>query len=328
MIRAAVYGASGYGGAELLRLLLQHPDVEVAQATSRERGQRLDALHPGLRGLTDLETTTSAPGALDPDLDAIFFALPHGCSAEVMEAVLERCATARVYDLAQDHRTGHETDGWVYGLPELFAREIAGARTVACPGCFATAILFGTAPAIAAGWAPERIIVDAKTGSSGSGNAPGPGTHHPARVSTFKAYKVFQHQHETEITAAWTRLDGHSPLPALHFVPQSSPLVRGIYACCYLVGGRTVGRPDGRELYGAFYASAPFVRLTDEPPNVLDVRGTNNVDLHVAQQDDVTLVIVAIDNLVRGAAGQAVQCMNLGFGLPVDRGLRLPALVV
>lgn len=328
MIRAAVYGASGYGGVELLRLLLRHPDVEVVQATSREPGRRVDAIHPGLRGLTDLGLEASDPAVLRPDLDAIFIALPHGESAEAMPRILDRCPDARVYDLAQDFRTGHEAEGWVYGQPELFRPEIREARRVACPGCFATSIILATAPALARGVRPRRIIVDAKTGSSGSGATAQAGTHHPTRVSTLKAYKVFEHQHEAEIKATWGRVAPRgTPLPALAFVPQSTPLVRGIYACCYLVDPEGVPADHAAPIYREFYAGSPFVRILDEPPNVNAVAGTNNADLHVRTTDGVILVISAIDNLVRGAAGQAVQCMNIGFGLPEDRGLQLAALM-
>lgn len=326
MIRAAVYGASGYGGAELLRLLLQHPDVEVRQVTSREPGRRLDALHPGLRGLTDLALTPSDPDALDPTLDAVFLALPHGESTAAVPRIAARCPNARLYDLAQDFRTGHDAEGWVYGFPELNRDRLASATRVACPGCFATAILLATVPAIACGPAPLRVIVDAKTGSSGSGATPQGGTHHPARAATHRAYKVFAHQHEAEITAVWQALASGGG-PPLSLVPQSTPLVRGIYACCYLMYDNGERSADPVAWYLGFYGSSPFVRVVDEPPNVLDVRGTNNADLLVRQDGPVTLVIAAIDNLVRGAAGQAVQCLNLGFGLPEDRALRIPALV-
>ena len=326
MIRAAVYGASGYGGAELLRLLLLHPDVDVRQATSREAGRRVDAIHPGLRGLTDLVLVDSSPEALEPHLDAVFFALPHGQSAEIAEQVATRCPDARLYDLAQDFRTDAGPEGWAYGLPELFRDRLVGARKVACPGCFATAVLLGTAPALCADPAPKRIIVDAKTASSGSGASPQVGTHHPTRVGTLKAYKVFSHQHEKEIHAAWAGVAPGRLPPPLAFVPQSTPAVRGIYACSYLVYDDA--RPDGlREGYQKFYAGSPFIRVLEEPPNVIDVRGTNNADLYVQDANGVTLVISSVDNLVRGAAGQAVQCLNLGFGLPETRGLKLPALI-
>jgi N-acetyl-gamma-glutamyl-phosphate reductase len=325
VIGAAVYGGTGYGGAELLRLLLQHPDVAVRQVTSREAGRRVDEVHPTLRGLTDLAITPSDPAALDPALDAIFLALPHGESEAVMPRILERCPKARVYDLAQDFRTGYEPAGWVYGQPEFFREDIAGARTVACPGCFATAILLATLPALRGGLAPRRIIVDAKTGSSGAGATPKPLTHHPLRAQTFLAYKVMEHQHEIEIKSAWGRVALERRLPSLTFVPQSAPMVRGIYACCYLVfEDEPPAQP--RQCYEDAYRGSAFVRVVDEPPNVHDVLGTNNADIFVKDDFGVTLVIAAIDNLVRGAAGQAVQSMNLGFGLPEARGLRLPAL--
>lgn len=326
MIRVAVYGASGYGGAELLRLLLGHPDVELVQATSREPGRRVDAVHPHLAGLTDLELVESDPASLDPELDAVFLALPHGASAGVMDAIIARCPKARIYDLAQDFRTGHEAAGWVYGQPEIFREELIAARRVACPGCFATAIGLGTLPALKLGFRPTRIIVDAKTGSSGSGASPKALTHHPIRVGTMKAYKVFRHQHETEVKAAWQKVVGDDPIPALSFVPQSSPLVRGIYACCYLIFDRAEPVGLGSAMQSLF-ADSPFVRVLDEAPNVVNVRGTNRAELHVDDQPGLSLVISSIDNLVRGAAGQAVQCFNLGFGLDESRGLRLAALV-
>ena len=323
MIRAAVYGAGGYVGAELLRLLLQHPDVTVRQATSREPGRRVDAVHPGLRGVCDLVFTPSRADALEPELDAVFLALPHGESTTAVAEIRARCPEARLLDLAQDHRSGHEQAGWVYGLPELAPGALEGAALVACPGCFATAILLATMPAVACGSAPRRVIVDAKTGSSGSGATPGPGTHHPERAATMRAYCVFGHRHEAEILAAWTRASG-AAAPKIALVPQSTPLVRGIYACCYLVYDDVVPA-DLEAFYRRAYAGSPFVRVVDEPPNVLAVRGTNNADLHVRRDGDVAVVIAAIDNLVRGAAGQAVQCLNLSFGLPETRGLLLAA---
>ena len=324
MIRAAIYGVTGYGGAELARLLLGHPEVTLVAATSRDPGRRLDAVHPGLRGLTDLTVTLSDPAALPADLDAVFLALPHGESASLADAIAARCPDARLFDLAQDFRTGAEDRGWVYGLPELFRAQIAEARRVACPGCFATAILLGTAPAVHADLGLRHIIVDAKTGSSGSGASPKTLTHHPVRVETIRAYKVFTHQHERVIKATWQRLAGRRPLPPLSFVPQSTANVRGIYACCYLVQEQP-GAVHVLDLYRRFYDGARFVQVCEEPPNVIDVRGTNNAALYVQEHEGVTLVISAIDNLCRGASGQAVQCLNLACGLPEDHGLRLAA---
>jgi N-acetyl-gamma-glutamyl-phosphate reductase common form len=325
MIKAAVFGGTGYGGAELLRLLLAHPQVELRAVTSREPGRKVASVHRNLRGLTDLAFTASEPALLEPGLDAVFVALPHGESRSLVPQIRERCPDARIYDLAQDFRTGYESEGWVYGLPEMFRDQIAQARTVACPGCFATAILLGTAPAIAAGLEPRRIIVDAKTGSSGSGASPSETTHHPTRVTTFKAYKVLEHQHEIEIKATWGRVTTARSIPALTFVPQSAPLVRGIYACCYLV---FEGEPpvDVGARYRERFAGSRFVRVVDDVPNVRDVAGTNNADVFVRDHFGVTVVIVTIDNLVKGASGQAVQCMNLGFGLAEDAGLKLAGL--
>lgn len=326
MIRACVVGASGYGGRELLRLLAGHPDVDVAQATSRSPGARIDELHPGLRGVVDLALTPTDPAALDPDVDVVFLALPHGQSAPIMAGVQARCPQARIFDLAQDFRTGFEDQGWVYGQPELFREQLRTARYVACPGCFATAIGLATAPALQLAQAPERIIVDAKTGSSGSGASPKALTHHPVRVGTFKAYKVFAHQHEREIKALWQRMSDREGVPTLNFVPQSSPLVRGIYACCYLI--YSAAPPAGlSDHYSALADNSSFVRVVDEPPNVLAVRGTNNVDLYLQHSGGLVLVIAAIDNLVRGAAGQAVQCMNIAFGLAEEAGLKIAAWV-
>jgi N-acetyl-gamma-glutamyl-phosphate reductase len=325
MVKAAIVGGTGYGGAELLRILLAHPGVEVRQVTSREPGRKVADVHRNLRGLTDLAFSASDPAALEPGLDAVFFALPHGESAALANAVAERLPGARLYDLAQDFRTGFEPEGWVYGLPEFAREELRAARKVACPGCFATAILLGTLPALAAGFTPRRIIVDAKTGSSGSGAAPSETTHHPTRVGTFRAYKVFEHQHEREIKAAWGRAAAAKDLPALSFVPQSAPLVRGIYACSYLV---FEGEPPAgvAAAYRRHYEAEPFVRLVKDVPNVRDVAGTNNADVFVRDDFGVTLVISTVDNLVKGAAGQAVQCMNIGFGLAEDTGLRLAGL--
>lgn len=325
MIRVGVYGGTGYGGAELLRLLSMHPEVEVAQVTSRDPGRPVTIVHPALRGLCDdLAFTASEPEALDADLDAVFLALPHGESGKIMDRVIARCPKARIYDLAQDFRTGWEPEGWVYGQPEFFREALRGARKVALPGCFATAILLATLPVLRAGLNPRRIIVDAKTGSSGSGASPKALTHHPIRVSTFKAYKVMSHQHEREIKATWGRVTTSRELPTLTFVPQSTPLVRGIYACCYFIFEE--GLRPARPAYEEAYAGSPFVRLLDSPPNVHDVAGTNNADIFVKDDFGVTVAIAAIDNLVRGAAGQAVQCMNIGFGWDEACGLRLAAL--
>lgn len=325
MKRAAVFGATGYGGLELVRLLSAHPQVDCVQVTSREPGRRLDAVHPQLRGVCDLTLVASAAESLDPNLDMVFLALPHGQSGPIMAGIEARCPRAHIYDLAQDFRTGFEDRGWVYGLPEVFGEAIAKSKKVASPGCFATAINLATLPAMKAGLVPKQLIIDAKTGSSGSGVKAKAVTHHPERVSTFKAYKVFEHQHEREIKAAWSQVSEEQP--HLTFVPQSTPLVRGIYACCYFIfEDASESRQRAFEsAYRDLFKASSFVRVLDSVPNIAHVRGTNNADLYIDHNDNVTLVISAIDNLVRGASGQAVQSMNLGFSWPEDTGLRSAA---
>lgn len=323
MIRVAVYGASGYGGLEACRLLLSHPKVDLVQVTSRSPGRRLDEVHPSLRGLTNLVLSGSEPGELDPNLDAVLLALPHGESKSAVPAIEARCPKARLIDLAQDFRVGAE--GWRYGLADIFRDGLEGAQKVACPGCFATSILLATLPALKAGLRPRQIIADSKTGSSGSGATPAALTHHPIRASTHKAYKVFKHQHEAEIKAAWAAVAPGASLPHFAFVPQSSPLVRGIYSCCYLVFDSPQEAEKVAQATQDAYADSPFVTVLAEPPNVIDVRGTNRAELYVDVSGPTALVIASIDNLVRGAAGQAVQCLNLAFDFAEDEGLRLAA---
>lgn len=299
-IRAAVLGASGTLGGEVTRLLLSHPHVEVAAVGANESaGKSLAEAHPNLRGVSAL-VLQPHEAVLAAKADIVFSALPHGESAKI-----DFPKGAKVVDLAQDFRLE-----WTYGLPELFRDRIRASTRVAAPGCFATAAVLSIAPALKHLAAPP--IVSAATGSSGSGVKPSPKTHHPFRATSYFAYEPFHHRHVPEIRKALGGVE-------LTFQPHSAPMVRGIFATTFLTL-----RPgaNAKALYEAAYGRERFVRLVDDP-NVHWVKGTNFADLAVVQDGDRAVVFTAIDNLLKGGAGQAVQCMNLLCGLPEEAGLML-----
>ena len=311
MIRVGVVGATGYAGAELVRILLGHPRVELAAVASRSRTGRLDAALPALAGFTELEFV--APDAL-PDLDAVLLAVPHGAAAPLLPSL----RAPRIFDLSRDHR---HADGWVYGQVEWNGAQLPDADRIAVPGCFATAIALALAPFAKAGLLAGPARVAAATGSTGSGATPSPTTHHPERFVNLKAYKVLSHQHAPEIT---TFLRTLGPFPHLHFVPLSAPVDRGILATCFLPLQPGV---DAAAVLADAYGDAPGIRLRAGSPELRQVRGTALCDLFATQDGDEAVVLSALDNLGKGAAGQAVQCLNLAFGLPQQLGLRTPALL-
>jgi N-acetyl-gamma-glutamyl-phosphate reductase len=329
----AIIGAAGYTAGELFRLLLQHPHARVTRAvSSSSAGKRVGDVHPNLRGLCDL---VLAAELADPSgLDGVFLCLPHGESMGRIPALLAAHPELRIIDLSADFRLqdaslyplwyGREhvapelLESFVYGLPELHRDALRGAARVANPGCFATAITLALLPLARAGHVSEAAVT-AVTGSSGSGARPSQRTHHPTRAATMRAYRVLGHQHTPEILQALG--DGTASLP---FVPMSGPFVRGIYATCQLPLPAGLDRDGVLELYRGFYADAPFVRLLDAPPELQVVTGSNFCDLHVVAARDRVVALTAIDNLVKGAAGQAVQNLNLAMGWDEDAGLRLP----
>lgn len=287
-ITATILGGSGTLGGELIRILTAHPNVTIAGIAAHESaGKPVEELHPNLRGLV-----AGRFCALDaaPKADVTFMALPHGEARDV---------SGRVIDLSQDHR--HE---WVYGLPELYAPQIREATRVAAPGCFATAAILSLYPARLRLAGPA--FVSAATGSSGSGHKPKDITHHPYRATTFNAYSPFEHRHIAEIVKA-VECD-------FVFQPHSAPMVRGIFSTTFL------NLKDEAPLDYS-YGGARFVRLGETSPNVHWVKNTNFADLQVVQKGTRAVVFCAIDNLLKGGAGQAVQCMNLMFGLPEEAGL-------
>jgi len=313
-LRVAVVGATGYAGAELVRILLHHPSVQLATVVSRSRtGERLDVVHPGLQGLSDLLFTP--PDARDlAGHDAVFLAVPHGTAHDWTER-LDALSCPRIFDLSSDHR---HSEAWVYGQAEWNAAALAGATRVAVPGCFATAISLALAPFVASASLRGPVQCVAATGSTGSGATPKRGTHHPERFVNLKAYKVLRHQHTPEIEAFLSTLGAFG---RLHFVPLSAPLDRGILATVFFELSDVTADPVVQ--LEAAYAAHPLIRVRSASPELRHVRGTGFCDLHVQRDGTQVTVLAAIDNLGKGAAAQAVQCLNLSVGLPTTAGLAL-----
>lgn len=335
-IKTAIFGGSGYGGSELLRILLFHPRAEVVLVTAgAQAGKKVSEVHRNLRGLTDL-VFEPVPGDLSslPDIDVAFFALPHGRAVELVPSLPDG---VRVIDLSGDFRLadadvfqrfyGFEHSSmdlqrdFVYGLTETNREAIAAARRIANPGCFATAALLALYPLVANGLAEGGIVVDAKTGSSGSGAQAAANTHHPERMNSFYAYKPFRHQHVPEIEQHLRKTGGYGG--DLVFMTHSLPTARGIFASCYARTNGELTTGGLREIYEEAYRESFFVRLVDDSPNINWVKMTNFCDIAVHADRDRIAVFAAIDNLVKGAAGQAVQNMNLMFGLDEPAGLLL-----
>lgn len=335
-LKVGIFGGSGYGGAELLRLLLMHPHVEIALVTANEHaGKAVGDVHRNLLGLTDL-TFTTAPKELESlsDLDFVFLSLPHGQAIDLVPGLPQ---SVKAIDLSGDFRlsdravfeqyygrehTAMSAQGeFVYGLTETNREEIKGATRISNPGCFATATLLGLAPLVAAGLINGRVIVDAKTGSSGSGAKPAANTHHPQRMNSFYAYKPFTHQHVPEIEQALRAVGDWTS--ELVFMTHSLPVARGIFASIYVETKNELTEDEARALYRDFYKDSFFVRLTKGSPDINWVKTTNFCDIGIAARGNQLVVFSAIDNLVKGAAGQAIQNMNLMAGLDEKTGLIL-----
>ena len=334
--RVAILGASGYGGSELLRFLLFHPHVEVARITSRQHaGFPVWKVHPHLRNVSELafEDTDAAEAAKGVDL--VFSALPHGAS---QEAVLKLPAGTPVVDLSGDFRLkdarayekayGHEHRGperladFVYGLTEFSRPRLVAARAVANPGCFATGVLLALMPLALEGLLDGPISVIGVTGSSGSGVEPKAGTHHPERAEAFRAYKPLVHQHLPEIVQALA--GAGAPDVSIAFVPHSAPMVRGIHITAVLHPKKAFDGSAARALFARHYKEERFVRLVDQPPDCGVVAGSNFADVYAHADGRALTVLVALDNLVKGMSGQAIQNMNLMLGLPEHEGLSFP----
>jgi N-acetyl-gamma-glutamyl-phosphate reductase len=339
MVRVSIAGASGYTGFELIRLLSRHPEVRIKTITSRgQKGQRLDRVYPALRKHCDLIFEEPDPEILAEQADIVFTALPHQAAMEVVPELLRR--GVRVIDLSADyrfrdpgtyaawyepHKTPELLDEAVYGLPELHRESIRTARLVGNPGCYPTSVILAATPLISSGLIdPHALIADSKSGVTGAGRGASLAVHYCEVNDGFKAYKVAEHRHTPEIEQELSRVAG---VPVtVSFTPHLVPMSRGILSTVYapVNEGVTVSAVDAA--FASFYRNAHFVRLcgSKDLPTTLQVRGSNYCDLgwRVDPRTRRVIVISVIDNLTRGASGQAVCNMNLMCGLPESMGLQ------
>ena len=347
-IRVAVLGASGYIGGEALRLLLGHPEVEVVAVTSPSHaGQSVTRVHPHLTRLTELRFQADLDTAAAAELDAIFLALPHGAAMARVPELLAAGGRGGpqgvgpvLFDLSGDFRLkdpaafeqyygmAQTAPDWAaqaaYGLTEWNGDAIRAARLVACPGCFPTGALLALTPLARAGLLTGPVVIDSKTGSSGSGKEPGEGTHHPTRAADFRAYGLFTHRHRPEIAQELGKWQPSAAPLRVTFTPHSAPMVRGIFTTAYAFPNTALSPSELTALYAEAYADAWFVRLVDSP-RVAVVTHSNFCDITATTDGAGTIIVTsALDNLIKGGAGQAVQNLNLAFGRPESLGLTFP----
>jgi N-acetyl-gamma-glutamyl-phosphate reductase len=338
--KAAVVGGSGYGGGEIIRRLLIHPEIELIRVASIDYvGEPLSAAHPNLEGLSDLQFEDIPPEQAAKGADVVLLGLPHTVSSSFVPRLIDSGAT--IIDLSGDFRlkdvaayerfygTTHPCpellERAVYGLPELNRAALRDAELIASPGCFATATAIAMLPFAKAGLLQGEARTVAATGSSGSGAAPKLGTHHPIRAKNLKTYKPLRHQHVPEIVQ--TLNDAGAQELTLHFAPVSAPLTRGIFTSTFLTLDEAVSEQQIADAYAACFEGEPFVRVpAGRLPEVAAVSGSNYLEVGFAfgdahQGKRTVMAFSAIDNLIKGGAGQAVQSMNAHLGL--DEGLTL-----
>jgi len=319
-IRAGIIGGAGYTGGELIRLLMLHPSSELSFVQSTSNGGKpISHVHTDLLGETDLLFSENH----DHDVDVLFLCGGHDAARKfIMENNLP--ANIVIIDLSQDFRhRDNNTIGdrkFIYGLPELNREEIKTAKSIANPGCFATSIELALLPLAALGYLKGEIHVNATTGSTGAGQALSDTTHFSWRDSNLSVYKAFAHQHIKEITESLTALQAGNSSQIL-FIPQRGNFTRGILASVYL--DSKLDAVELTELYKSYYTSHPFVRISSDEVNIKQVVNTNRCFLHIDKHGDKMLVTSVIDNLLKGASGQAIQNMNLIFGCNQTSGLQL-----
>lgn len=322
MIKAGIIGAAGYTGGELIRLLIHHPEVELVLTQSESQaGKKVSDVHPDLYGVCDL----SFEKDVQKEVDVFFLCKGHGESKQFLEQQSVH-KEVRVIDLSQDFRhPANCTFGkreFIYGLPELHKEKIQTAKNIANPGCFATAIQLALLPLASQGLIKSDVHVSATTGSTGAGQAFSPTSHFSWRSNNHSAYKILSHQHEKEICVSLTSLQKDFS-GELFFVPQRGSFARGIHAVCYLSGMKDL--ESIKTLYQTFYKEQPFTYLVPFEPDVKQVVNTNNCFVSLQEEKGQFIIVSVIDNLLKGASGQAVQNMNLMFGLEETLGLKLKA---
>ena len=318
-IKAGIIGGAGYTGGEMLRLLVNHPSVEIAFVHSNSNtGNLISDVHTDLLGDTDLRFT----GALSDDIDVLFLCVGHG-DAKKFLAANPIAEGIKIIDLSQDFRlkAAAGTEG-VYGLPELNRERIKTANYIANPGCFATCIQLGLLPLAAKGLLKNEVHINATTGSTGAGQSLAATSHFSWRNNNLSVYKAFEHQHLNEIGETLVQLDAGFD-SVLSFIPQRGDFTRGILAAMYVESDLTA--EEAQTLYEEYYASHPFTHVSSKNIDLKQVVNTNKGLVHVEKHGNKLFIVSIIDNLLKGASGQAVQNMNLIFGLEERQGLALKA---
>ncbi|WP_406824309.1 N-acetyl-gamma-glutamyl-phosphate reductase [Pedobacter sp. KACC 23697] len=321
-IKAGIIGGAGYTGGEMLRILVNHPNVEIAFVNSTSNaGNLISDVHTDLIGDTDLRFVSDIP----QDIDVLFLCVGHGDAKKFLAANPIK-ENIKVIDLSQDFRlqekSTFENREFVYGLPELNHDKIKSAKNIANPGCFATCIQLGLLPLAAKGLIQNEVHINATTGSTGAGQSLATTSHFSWRNNNLSIYKAFEHQHLNEISESLLQLQP-SLANALNFIPQRGAFTRGILAAMYLESDLTL--EEAQTLYEDYYSAHPFTHVSRKNIDLKQVVNTNKALVHIEKHGGKLFVISIIDNLLKGASGQAVQNMNLMFGLEEGAGLKLKA---
>lgn len=318
MIKVGIVGGAGYTAGELLRILLNHPEVEITFVNSTSNaGNKLYDVHEGLFGETEMVFTNLFPF---DEIDALFICSGHGESTKFL-AEHNIPENVKIIDLAQDFRD--ESNGFVYGLPELNRERIKKANKVANPGCFATGIQLGLLPLAANGLLKGEVHVNGITGSTGAGVKPGPTSHFSWRNNNISVYKAFTHQHLKEIRQSLVQLQSDFD-KEINFIPVRGNFSRGIFVSTYIDCDLELS--ELRKIYADFFSDAAFTFMTEANPDLKQVVNTNKVIIQINKHGNKLLILTVIDNLLKGASGQAVQNMNLMFGLEETCGLKLKSV--
>lgn len=317
-IKTAIIGAAGYTGGELLRLLVHHPACDLVYVHSNsQKGKKVTDVHPDLIGDTELTFTDEV---IIDGIEAVFLGLPHGETKGFLENHPFSPNTV-VIDLSTDFRD--ESNGFVYGLPEVNKTKIKNAKKIANPGCFATGIQLALAPAVAKGWVKDSVQISGITGSTGAGKKLADTSHFSYRTGNMSVYKLFTHQHLKEIKQTFGQLNAEFNQELL-FVPYRGNFSRGIWITAYFPFEGDLD--DARKVYKDFYQDAPFTHVSDQDIDMKQAVNTNKCILHVQKEKGQLVIYSAIDNLLKGASGQAVQNFNIAFGLEETTGLNLKSI--